>query len=204
VAATLAWALDQVNDYWWADKHWLTAAGNPDPYLRATACSYWGMALCNRGDFSRARSVVTKALDRLPAGDADAFILDGGICLNMAGWDPKGAGEWVARARRAFSAMPKNDGRYDTYLPGGKPYLNLISASLAGAQLGNADLSGADLAGADLTGADLTGADLTGADLSGATLSGANLAGAIVADTGPFPPGWEPDAASGRLVPVPA
>ena len=209
VAATLAWALDQVNDFWWADKHWQTAADAADPYLRATACNYWGQALCRRTDYRQARTVVSGALERLPAAEADACIVKGDTCLNMAQWDPKWAVKWVAKARNAYSAMPKSDGRYDTYLPGGKPWLNLSGWMLANAQLRGADLTGADLTNADLTGADLTGADLTGADLTGADLTGADLtdtklAGAIVADTGPFPPGWERDTASGRLTPVPA
>ena len=41
------------------------------------------------------------------------------------------AGKWVAKARNAYSDMPKSDGRYDTYLPGGKPWLNLSGAILA-------------------------------------------------------------------------
>jgi hypothetical protein len=234
VAATLAWALDQVNDSWWADRHWRTAADTADPFLRVAACNYWGQALCRRTDYRQARTVVTGALERLPAADADACILTGGICLNMAQWDTAWAGEWVAKARDAFRRMPKSDGRYDTYLPGGKPWLNLHGWMLANAQLRNADLTGADLTGADLTGADLTGADLTGADLTGADLTGADLtgadltgadltgadltgaklggamlsdtklAGAIVADTGQFPPGWELDTASGRLTPIAA
>jgi pentapeptide repeat protein len=219
VAATLAWALDQVNDFWWADKHWRTATNTTDSFLRATACSYWGQALCRRTDFRQARTVVTGALEQLPAMDADACIVNGDICLAMAQRDQAWAAEWVAKARNAYGGMPKSDGRYDTYLPGGKPWLNLGGADLANAQLrstdlsgaglGRANLAGADLAGADLTGADLTGADLTGADLTGADLTGADLTGAklsetkladaIVGETGPFPHGWERDTVSGRL-----
>jgi Pentapeptide repeats (8 copies) len=209
VAATLAWALDQVNDFWWADKHWRTAADAADPYLRATACSYWGEALCRRTDYRQARTVVGGALERLPSAEADACIVKGDTCLNMAQWDLKWAGEWVAKARNAYSAIPKSDGRYDTYLPGGKPWLNLRGWMLANAQLRHADLSGADLTGADLTGADLTGADLTEADLTEADLTDAKLsdtklAGALVAEKGPFPSGWERDTTSGRLTPVSA
>jgi len=187
VAATLAWALDQVNDFWWADKHWRTATDTADPFLRATACSYWGQALCRRTDFRQARIVVTGALEQLPAMDADACIVKGDICLAMAQWDQAWAGEWVAKARNAYSGMPKSDGRYDTYLPGGKPWLNLSGADLANAPLRSADLSGAGLgkaklAAANLANADLTGADLTGADLTGADLTGADLTGSIVTD----------------------
>lgn len=214
VAATLAWALDQVNDFWWADKHWQTAADAADPYLRASACSYWGQALCRRTDYRQARTVVCGALERLPSGEADACIVQGDTCLNMAQWDTKWADNWVAKARSAYSAIPKSDGRYDTYLPGGKPWLNLGGWMLADAQLRDTDLTGADLTRANLTGADLTGADLTGADLTDADLTGADLTdtklsdtkltGALVAETGPFPSGWERDTISGRLTPVSA
>ena len=160
VAATLAWALDQVNDFWWADKHWRTAAGAADPFLRMSACSYWGQALCRRCDFRQARTVVTGALEQLPAADANTCIVKGDICLSMAQWDLAWAGKWVAKARNAYSDMPKSDGRYDTYLPGGKPWLNLSGAILASAQLRNADLTNADLTNADLANADLANADL--------------------------------------------
>ena len=42
VAATLAWALNQANDFWWADKHWRTATDTADPFLCATAVATGG------------------------------------------------------------------------------------------------------------------------------------------------------------------
>jgi len=218
VAATLAMALDQVNDFWWADKYWQTAANNADPYFYALTCSYWGEALCRRADFKKARDVVAEALKGLPSDkDADACIVKGDVCLSMAKWDKSRAGDWLAKAKSEYRRIPEDDGRYDFYVPGGNPWLNLSRADLSDADLQSADLTGANLsnailrganlvgsnlADADLSDADLTNAILTGADLTSANLSDVKLSGAIISDTVALPLGWQREPSSGRLTSI--
>ena len=89
-------------------------------------------------------------------------------------------------------------------------YANLQSASLAGADLHDARLNAANLQGAYLWHANLQNADLEDADLQGARLEGAsfqgtylgeaNLRGATYDSKTIWPKGFDPVAASARLV----
>jgi hypothetical protein len=203
VATTLALALDKVNDFRWSDTYWSIAAESAEGDFRAIVSGYWGAALCYRGQVTKGRAVVNKALDELSPDDGDSRIVKADACLNMAQWDKTNAVGWLESARREYQDIPDPE-RHEAYAPHGVPVLTLrgydfSDANLKEAKLGGADLTGASLAGADLTGADLTGAILTDADLTGAVLAGANLTGAVIGQTAAAPGGWVRDEESGRL-----
>jgi len=208
VATTVAMALDKVNDFRWSDHYWSIAAESAEGDFKVIVSSYWGAALCFRGQATTGRAVVNKALDELSPDDGDSEIVKADACLTMAQWDKKQAVDWLDRARLAYESIPDHD-RHDAYCPGGVPMLTLqgfdfSDANLKHAKLARADLSGANLARANLTDADLTNSTLTDADLTGAVLAdadltGADLTGAVVGPTAALPGGWVRDEESGQL-----
>jgi Pentapeptide repeats (8 copies) len=186
VEVTLAMALDKVGDFWWADRHWDAAVKAADEHFKVVASSYWGAALCDRGELRQGRSVVRAALASLPSDDGNNCLVKANACLVIASWDRECAVQWLDDAGQEYLAIPDSE-RREAYAPGGIPALplqnayfcdaNLTQARLVGAHLNNATLTRARLSGAHLTGADLTGADLTEADLTGADLAKADGAG---------------------------
>jgi Pentapeptide repeats (8 copies) len=191
VEVTLAMALEKVGDFWWADRHWDAAVKAADDHFKVVASSYWGAALCARGELGKGRSVVRAALASLPSDDGNNCLVKANACLIMATWDRECAVRWLDDAGQAYLAIPDSE-RREAYAPGGIPQLplqnayfcdaNLRQARLVGAHLNNATLTRARLSGADLTRADLTGADLTGADLAKTDVAGEKLNGAILTD----------------------
>ena len=230
VAATLAMALEKVSDFWWADRHWDAAVTAADDRFKVVASSYWGAALCARGELEQARSVVRTALQGLPSDEGNNCLVKADACLTMAQWDRGRAVNWLDEAGREYLAIPEPE-RREAYAPGGIPALtlegdvfsdaNLRQACLTGANLKNAtltraclsganltradlseaDLSGADLSGADLAGARLGGAVLTDANLTGTVLTGADLSGAMLGQGAQVPEGWHRDEQTGLLEP---
>lgn len=213
VAATMAMALDKVNDFWWSDKYWPVAVEAAEDHFKVITSGYWAAALCRRGALTAGRTVANNALKKLPTDDTDSCIVKADACLTMAQSDQKQAVNWLDRAKQAYKSIPERD-RHRAYVPHGVPFLNLqgfnfSGANLKHAKLASADFTSASLAGADLTGADLTGVNLTGADLTNTNLidtnltdtilTGADLTGAVINSTAVPPNGWERDDTSGQL-----
>jgi hypothetical protein len=206
VAATLAMALHKVNDFRWSDRYWSVAAESADDDFRVIVSSYWGAALCYRGQLAKGRAVVDKALGELPRDDGDSCIVKADACLTMAQWDKEQAVDWLDEARGAYKDIPDDD-RREVYAPGGVPVLTLQGfdfsrANLQRANLHGADLAGASLAGTDLSGADLSNAILTDADLTDAVFAGADLTDAVIGRTAALPAGWRRDDESGRVMAI--
>lgn len=59
VAATLAMALDKVNDFWWSDKYWPIAAEAAEDHFKIITSSYWGAAPLplTSGTYDRLREI---------------------------------------------------------------------------------------------------------------------------------------------------
>lgn len=206
VAATLAMALHKVNDFRWSDRYWSVAAESAEDDFKLIVSSYWGAALCYRGQLTEGRAVMDKALGELPHDDGDSCIVKADACLTMAQWDKTQAGGWLAKAGLAYKSIPDHE-RREVYAPAGVPVLTLQGfdfsrANLERANLAGADLTGASLAGADLTSADLTSSILTDADLTDAVFTGADLTGAVIGETAALPAGWQRDDESGRVMAI--
>jgi len=203
VAATLAMALDKVNDFRWSDKYWSIATKTAEGDFKVIVSSYWAAALCYRGEVTRGRDLVNKALAGLPPDDADSCIVKADVCLTIAQWDNAQAVDWVNKAKQAYLDIPDPE-RRQVYSPNGVPMLNLQGFDFSNANLRNVNLADADLTIVNFTNADLTGANLTNTTLTNATLTDAifadaDLTGAVIEETAVLPTGWERDSDSGRL-----
>jgi Pentapeptide repeats (8 copies) len=205
VATTLAMALDKVNDFSWSDKYWPVALEAAEDHFKPITSGYWGAALCRRGALTQGRAVVDRCLESMSSlKDPDSCIVNADTCLTMAQWDKTQAAGWLNRAKEAYASIPKNDDRYEAYVPEGVPRLTLrgfdfSDANLRHAGLTDADFTGGTLIRTDFTGAKLTNVDLTGANTTGAIFTDADLTGAIIDQDAVTPDGWERDAGSGRL-----
>jgi hypothetical protein len=122
VGITLAQALEEMVDYWWADRYWEKAATTDDLCFRAQTISYWAIAVWKRGERQRAWIMTTQALESLAEQSSNAHIVRGSICVGFASWvkaaetdklkglnDTQiahGASYWFSLAEEEFQQIP--------------------------------------------------------------------------------------------------
>lgn len=113
VTITIAQALESAQDPWWADRYWELGVKTRDQYVRAWTYIYWGMALCVRLEYSRAREKVTEGLNGFIAPGPDACIFRGDLYAAIIPFDP-GYGKWTTNALREYGAVLDTDELYST------------------------------------------------------------------------------------------
>lgn len=113
VAVTLAQALELVADPWWADRYWDIGVQTGDDHFRALTYKYWGMALCGRCEYRRARAVIDKGLSIVSSEAAAECIFRGEICAGMIDFDPDKAECWRTAALDEYGKVARSNELYD-------------------------------------------------------------------------------------------
>jgi tetratricopeptide (TPR) repeat protein len=116
VAVTLAEALELIREFWWADIYWRKATNAKDPYVRAKAFSYWGLALLGRGEWDRSAELIEEAVEAISPQSIDDYILRGDFYRTMAKWDRPQMGYWLAKAQTQYQNIRTSGHRYDMYM----------------------------------------------------------------------------------------
>lgn len=112
VAVTLAQALESVHDPWWADRYWEMGVQTDDQHVRALTFKYWGMALCGRFEYRRARRKVQDGLRAITSAAAAECIFKGEICAAMIPFDHGNVQYWHDAALEEYGSIFEDDELY--------------------------------------------------------------------------------------------